>query len=199
MLNVYLLRHGETFWNADGNRYCGHTDLALTEKGIQQAQSVHKQVKDISFEAVYSSPLQRAVNTAGIASGRDDIITDEHLIEADFGNWEGKTKEQFIKENRGLWDNWLNDPLNSPAGGTGESASDIIGRVDKFFNSVHKKHPSGNIMVVAHNGVNRLYLAHKLGMDPKHYRKLVQDNSSITIFTLDDENELTLVRLNSKL
>lgn len=199
MLSVYLLRHGQTAWNADGNRYCGRTDLPLTQKGVQQAKSVSDQLKKIPFEAVYSSPLNRAVHTAQIASGRNNIITDDRLIEADFGQWEGKTKDQFIEENRELWDQWSNDPLNFHAGGTGETASAIIQRTDAFFDDLLKWHSSGNVLVVAHNGVNRLYLAHRLGMDPKYYRKLVQDNSSVTIFTLDGKGELTLVRLNSKI
>src|SRR5688500_12019612 len=99
MLNVYFLRHGQTAYNADNNRYCGRTDIPLTEKGIAQAELVQQQLKDISFDAVYSSPLQRAYRTAKIASGEKDVIKDDRLIEADFGGWEGKTKEEFIAEN----------------------------------------------------------------------------------------------------
>ncbi|MEJ7828784.1 MAG: histidine phosphatase family protein, partial [Segetibacter sp.] len=90
MLNIYLLRHGETAWNADGNRYCGRTDLPLTKKGIQQAELVYRHLKDYTFEAVYSSPLQRAYTTAKIACGDKEVIKDDRLIEADFGEWEGK-------------------------------------------------------------------------------------------------------------
>lgn len=197
MLNVYLLRHGETAWNADGNRYCGRTDLPLTERGVEQAHSVSRQLKDISFDAVYASPLQRACRTAQVASGGRDVITDERLIEADFGLWEGKTKEQFIEENEKLWAGWMKDPANSKAGGTGETARDVVRRVNAFYDSLLKKHSSGSVLVVAHNGVNRFYLAHKLGMDLKHYRKLVQYNSSVTLFALDGGGELTLMRLNS--
>src|SRR5690348_12200477 len=98
MLDVYLLRHGETQWNADGNRYCGRTDISLTKKGISQAELVHDQLKQIRFDAVYSSPLRRATYTAQIASGINEVITDKRLIEVDFGNWEGKTREEFISE-----------------------------------------------------------------------------------------------------
>jgi broad specificity phosphatase PhoE len=199
MLNVYFLRHGQTAYNADNNRYCGRTDIPLTEKGMTQAQSVHQQLKHISFDAVYASPLQRACVTAQIASGRNDVIKDGRLIEADFGEWEGKTREEFIAENETLWTNWINDPSISKAGGTGETAQLIIERVDDFFKEKLAQHRSGNIMVVAHNGVNRLYLAYKLGMPLKHYRKLLQDNSTITMFQLDERGELTLVHLNSKL
>ena len=198
MLNVYLLRHGQTEWNAAGNRYCGRTDIPLTETGISQAQVVRTQLGDVSFDAIYSSPLQRAYHTAQIAGGDREVIKDPRLIEADFGNWEGKTKEEFIEEDAGLWTNWSNDPATAKAGGTGETAQEIIMRVDDFFLSALRKHFPGNILVVGHNGVNRLYLAYKLSMELKHYRRIVQENSSVTLFTLDEKGELILKRLNSK-
>lgn len=200
MLNVYLLRHGQTQWNADGNRYCGRTDISLTDKGIDQAESVRDQLCDIAFDGVYSSPLQRAIFTARIASGLDEIITDPRLIEVHFGKWEGKTKEEFIAEDPVVWNNWCKDPGKTKAGGTGETALHVVKRVDDFFESALLKYPSGNILVVGHNGINRLYLSWKLGMDLKNYRRLVQENSSVTLFSLDEKNgELTLKLLNSRL
>lgn len=198
MLNIYLLRHGQTAWNADNNRYCGRTDIPLTDKGISQAEEVKRQMEGIELTAVYSSPLQRAYTTACIASGRD-AIKDDRLIEADFGNWETKTKEEFIAENESLWLDWMSDPAIHRAGGTGETGGEIVSRVDDFFHSLQQKYTSGNIMIVAHNGINRLYLAYKLGMPLKNYRQLVQENSSITRFILDQDGILTLALLNSKL
>lgn len=198
MLTIYLLRHGQTAWNADNNRYCGRTDIPLTAKGIGQAEEVKRQLEGIHFEKVYSSPLQRAFDTACIASGRE-VVKDDRLIEADFGAWETKTKEEFISENRLLWLNWMEDPAVHRAGGTGETGTEIVARVDAFFRSLQQAFPEGNIMVVGHNGINRLYLASKLGMPLKNYRQLVQQNSSVTSFTLDEDGTLTLQLLNSKL
>lgn len=199
MLNVYLLRHGETQYNADGNRYCGRTDIGLTEKGIGQANLVNTQLEGMSFDAVYSSPLKRALYTAEIASGTKTVKTDGRLIEVDFGDWEGKTKEEFIAENVGLWNDWMEDPAVAKAGGRGESASDVVNRVDDFYQEMMRKHFLGNILVVGHNGINRLYLAHKLGMPLKNYRRIVQENSAITLFSLDENGELNLKLLNSKI
>ncbi|MFT3826389.1 MAG: histidine phosphatase family protein [Chitinophagaceae bacterium] len=198
MLKIFLLRHGETAYNADNNRYCGRTDISLTEKGIGQTEEVRRQLEGIEFTAVYSSPLQRAFTTACLASGKE-AIKDDRLIEADFGNWEGKTKEEFIAENESLWLDWMKDPATHRAGGTGETGTEIVERVDDFFQALQKKYSAGNVMVVAHNGINRLYMAYKLGMPLKNYRQLVQQNSSITCFTLDDKGILTLELLNSKL
>ena len=129
MLNIYLLRHGETSYNADGNRYCGRTDIGLTPKGRQQAETVRQQLKDFKFDAVYSSPLERAYYTACIASGSDRVIKDARLIELDFGLWEGKTKEEFIAEDPAVWEEWVANPGISRAGRTGEHAGGVITRV----------------------------------------------------------------------
>ena len=198
LLNIYLLRHGETAWNADNNRYCGRSDIALTSKGIQQAAAVRDQLKHIAFTGIYSSPLERAFITAQIASGKE-VTKDTRLIEADFGQWEGKTKEEFINENTSSWNAWMNDPGSARAGVTGETGMDVVKRVDDFFNELTKQFTSGNFLIVAHNGVNRLYMSYKLGMPLKNYRQLVQLNSAITKFTLDENGLFVLQYLNSKL
>lgn len=199
MLTVYLLRHGETAWNADGNRYCGRTDLPLTDTGIHQAKMVSDQLKGMHFDAVFSSPLQRALQTAQIASGGKQVITDPRLIEIDFGMWEGKTKEQFIAENKSLWANWMNDPENSPAGGIGETAGSVVERVNEFYEDLRKKYPLGKVLVAGHNGINRFYLSHKLGMPLRNYRKFFLDNATITWFTLGDQDDFILRCLNGKI
>ena len=197
MLNIYLIRHGETAWNADNNRYCGRTDITLTEKGLKQAETLRQQLVSIKLDGVFSSPLQRAHTTAQIASGAS-VIKDDRLIEADFGMWEGKTKEEFMAENAQLWTNWMNDPANNRAGGTGETGAQIVQRVDDFFQSLQKQYSSGNFLVAAHNGVNRLYLSHKLGMPLSNYRRFFMENALPSMFTLEPNGEFVLRHLNSK-
>ncbi len=196
MLTIYLLRHGETRWNAEGNKYCGRTDLPLTEKGIDQAESVHRKLKGITFDACYSSPLKRSLHTARIVSGRSDVTTDSRLQEVDFGLWEGKPKEVFIPENKALWQSWITDPTNVQAGATGETAGQVVNRVDSFFQSLVADRQGQTILVTGHNGVNRLFLSYKLEMPLKNYQKFYLDNASVTIFTLDDKGAMILRSLN---
>lgn len=198
MLNVYLLRHGQTSWNADGNRYCGRTDVALTDVGIAQAQQVRHQLRNVDLDAVYSSPLARAWHTARIAGGDREVVKDDRLIEVDFGEWEGLTREEFITKDPDSWHAWAENPEVARAGGTGETGRDIIIRVNDFFEEMRTRHAGGKILVVGHNGINRLYLAYKLGMKLRDYRRIVQENSAVTLFTLDENGELTLQLLNSK-
>lgn len=202
MLQVYLLRHGQTSWNAAGNKYCGRTDIPLTSTGLAQANRARELLAEIELEKVYASPLERARHTAEIAANGKPVTTDPRLIEVDFGGWEGKTRTEFIAENPGLWDRWNHDPSNVPAGGTGETALEVVRRVDDFFRDAlqthgNRGHPK-NILVAGHNGINRLYLAWKLGMPLKNYRQLVQENSAITLFSLDENGTLTLHLLNSR-
>jgi len=200
MLTVYLLRHGETTWNADGNRYCGASDVELTPKGLEQALQAQKLLEGIRFDAVYSSPLQRAFITAQIASGKDpsEIIPVQELKEASFGSWEGKRREEFIAENPVLWEEWDRSPETARAGGTGDTAMEIVTKADAFFQRAYGSHPDGTILVVAHNAVNRFYLAYKLGMPLRYYRRIVQENSAVTRFTLDDRQEIALNQLNCR-
>lgn len=198
MLKVYLLRHGETSMNADGNRYCGRTDVELTEKGIGQANNVKEQVKDIQFDAVFCSPLIRSSATAKIAAEGNEIKEDARLIEVDFGNWEGKTREEFIAEDPDSWKQWNADPMIAKAGSTGETAKEVVERVNSFFEEVRNTYPNGTVMVVGHNGINRLFLAWKLSMELKNYRRILQENSAVTLFTLDQDNEMQIQLLNCR-
>lgn len=198
MLKIYLVRHGETTYNAEGNKYCGITNVELTKTGTLQAKKLGLLLKDIEFDAVYSSPLIRAHNTAKIAVPNEEIHIDPRLIELDFGDWEGKTRSEFIKENRALWDNWNDDPKTNPAGGSGETAGELILRLDGFLNELLTKHKKGNVLIVAHNGVNRFLMAHILGFDLKNYRKIIQENSSLTVLKYEKEEGFSLLKLNCR-
>lgn len=197
MLSVYLLRHGETAYNADGNRYCGRTDIPLTDKGVEQAQAVYQRLKGIALDAVYSSPLIRARRTAELTSGWEKVQTDQRLIEVDFGAWENKRREEFVAEDPQSWAAWSDDPEHHRAGNTGETGGEVIKRLDDFFTQMLSTHTGQTILVAGHNGTNRLYMAHKLSMPLKYYRRLLQENSAITLFQLDDNGEFTLKKLNA--
>ena len=197
MLHVYLLRHGETTYNADGNRYCGRSDAELTENGLAQAHRVASALQGIKIDAVYASPLARAYRTAEIACGnRLPVVREPRLIELDFGAWEGKTRAEFVADDPTLWEAWNNDPATAAAGGTGDTALQVVQRVDDFFAEMQRRHDGQTILVVAHNGVNRLYLAYKLGMPLRNYRRLVQENSAITLIRFGGDEPFALLKLN---
>ena len=94
----YLVRHGETKWNAV-DRICGRSDVPLSEAGRRQAKRLAERLKPISFDALYSSPLKRAIDTARFISERIGLepVLDDSLVELDYGQWEGKTLQEIIK------------------------------------------------------------------------------------------------------
>ena len=198
MVTICLLRHGETQYNADGNRYCGRTNVPLTAKGVSQAERVRELLKDYSFDAIFCSPLSRAKNTAEIASNNyGNIQVDNRLIEVDFGEWEGKRPEDFQSEDPESWHNWLDNPAENRAGRTGETATEIINRLNSFYNELIQKYDGKTVLVVGHNGINRFFMAYNLGMPLKNYRRIVQDNSALTLLTLSPNSGINLLKLNA--
>ncbi|PRD46556.1 histidine phosphatase family protein [Sphingobacterium haloxyli] len=198
MVTICLLRHGETSFNADGNRYCGRTDVDLTERGISQAKRMYESLERYRFDAVYSSPLQRARKTAEIVSGRaNNLFVDDRLIEVDFGEWEGLRPEEFQTNGAKSWENWLAAPERFAAGRTGETAMQVVSRLRSFYNELVANYSGKTVLVVGHNGVNRLFLASQLGMPLKNYRRLVQENSALTLLTLSRHQGCQLLKLNA--
>ena len=88
-MKIYLTRHGQTNLNKQ-ELMQGRTDEPLNETGIKQAEMARKNVENIHFDAVYSSPLIRAKKTASIIGNipEEEIIVDPRIIEADFGDYE---------------------------------------------------------------------------------------------------------------
>ncbi len=198
MLTIYLLRHGQTAYNADGNKYCGRTDVTLTEIGIQQAEKMHVLLKERKFDAIFSSPLVRALQTAKIATGRpENVQVDGRLMEIDFGEWEGRRPEEFQQTDPQSWNNWLEDPFDNRAGRTGESGAEVLERLNSFYNELLAKYDGKTVLVVGHNGINRFFMSSRLGMPLKNYRMLVQENSALTEVTIATDSRFNLLKLNA--
>jgi len=177
-----LVRHGETEWNAE-NRICGRTDVSLSEAGRRQAKSLAERLKPIPFEALYSSPLARALETARLISSSVGLepILDERLLELDYGQWEGKTLAEIIKYDPGTFRAWDADPAQfAPPGG--ESGLEAQQRVVAFLDFLAAKHPPGHVLVVFHKTVCRLAICHILGMSPSEYRgRLIVNNAALSL------------------
>lgn len=88
-MNIYVIRHGQTDYNLIG-KFQGQVDIPLNENGIAQAQKSAKELSEVKFDAVFSSPLKRALKTAQIVT-TTEIKVDNRIIERSFGLLEGKT------------------------------------------------------------------------------------------------------------
>ena len=89
---IYIVRHGQTDWNLEG-RYQGRIDIELNEKGIEQAEKIKEELKDLKFDKDFSSPLKRAYKTVQIITDKE-IITDDRIIERCNWELEGKLKSE---------------------------------------------------------------------------------------------------------
>jgi len=196
MAFFYFARHGETTWNALG-RWCGRTDVPLSDVGRRQAQLLAQRLKQISVDALYSSPLGRAMETAGIvgkAVGREPVA-DDRLVELNYGNWEGRTYEETRRDAPDVYAAWERNPA-SVAPPEGESGEQLIARVTPFLTVMAQKHPSGNVVVVCHRTVNRLIACHIMGAPLAEYRQRIpMDNAALNIFETR-EGKWQVVKLN---
>ncbi len=139
---IYIVRHGQTDWNLEG-RYAGRKDVELNAKGIEQAESIQKELKNVKFDKVISSPLKRAYKTATIITN-SEITVDERIIERCNGKLEGKLKGECPQ----------NIDFNDPNIGLGiESIIDFRGRIFNFFDEITEKYKNQNVLVVTHAGV----------------------------------------------
>jgi broad specificity phosphatase PhoE len=178
----YLVRHGESAWNAE-NRLCGRSDVPLSEAGRRQAECVAERLKATPFEAFYSSPLVRALETARLISesvGLDPVV-DPRLVELDYGQWEGETMAEVIAGDPEAFHAWEANPARlAPPGG--ESGLEARQRVVLFLDFAAAKHPQGHVLVVFHKTVCRLAICHALGIETSEYRRrLVLHNAALSI------------------
>jgi probable phosphoglycerate mutase len=136
---LLLVRHGETDWNAVG-RLQGHTDRPLSDFGRRQAQQLAEELADEPLDAIYSSDLARARETAEIAGGRLGlpVVLDPGLREKDWGTWEGLTS---VERDRVEF--------------VGESTEAHQARILQALTEIAGRHPGGRVLVVTHGGSMR--------------------------------------------
>ena len=96
MTKLIIVRHGQTLWNLE-RKYQGHSDIALTDTGLKQAQAVAERLAEEAVAAVYASDLSRAYKTAGYIAAKHNLTvhTVPELREIKFGDWEGLTYEEI--------------------------------------------------------------------------------------------------------
>ena len=187
-MELYIFRHGRTVWNAAG-KIQGSTDIELTEEGRQMAEETAKNIENIHFDAIYSSPLKRAYETACILKGNRqmEVVKDDRLRELNFGVLEG-TSFMNIKEGGadGRYSVFFTRPelYERPEGG--ESLEELCERGHSFLEMLYETYPEdARIMIVAHGAMNKALLKNIRGLEMKDlwYGRLPQ-NCAATIVKL---------------
>ncbi len=181
---VYLVRHGESAWNAQG-RYQGRLDAPLSELGLRQADLLARRLASVRLDAVYSAPLQRARVTAErIAAPHGLPVTDEpRLTEIDHGEWNGMLRsdvESRYPEMARLWRE-SSDKVRMPGG---ESLADVRRRATAALDAIVLAHPNHAVLVVSHHAVLKVVLGTLLGMGLDGFWALDADQASVSIADL---------------
>jgi broad specificity phosphatase PhoE len=158
---LYLIRHGETDWNMEG-RWQGHADVPLNEIGRRQAQLLaqHLAAEGVHFDAIYSSDLARAYQTAWEigAAVRVAVQLLPSLREIDLGTWSGLTYQE-IRERYPIECKLLEQGQDIPRGGA-ESMAAMQQRVVEAVDAIAGHHRGETLALVTHGGCIRAMLAH---------------------------------------
>lgn len=201
MTRIYLLRHGATALNRMvPYRLQGRaTDVSLDDEGREQARRAAGALAGLRLEAIYASPMRRAVETGqAIAEPRGLAVTTvPELTEADVGRWEGKSWDEVAAEDPELYRQFMERPGTTPYAG-GESFLDVQHRAVPALARLAARHPGGRIVVVGHNVVNRAYLASVLALPIDRARGIRQENGGISVIDYE-EGQPRLVTLNAAL
>lgn len=132
MAGIYIVRHGETEWNAEG-RIQGHTDIGLSDRGREQAQATARRLAEVPFAVAYSSDMSRTRDTARIILGERDIPLHSvpELREYHKGVFEGLTVQQYRQRYPEQYRaSLVNDPDFAPTGG--ETIRQSTARLTEF-------------------------------------------------------------------
>jgi broad specificity phosphatase PhoE len=185
MAKLILVRHGETVWNVE-KIYRGRADVNLDEVGIEQAELLGKYLSNWELEAIYSSPLRRALDTANIIAHYQKIVVHiaEGLIDFDYGEWQSLPEQEAKGLYPTLHNEWHNNPHKVKMPG-GESLEDVRRRAIEVVSDVLSKY-QGSVVLVSHRVVNKVLICSLLGLDNSYFWNIKQDVGGITIFNYVD-------------
>jgi alpha-ribazole phosphatase len=198
MLHLYLVRHGQTDWNAQ-QRYQGHSDLPLNQTGSQQARQLAERLQAQTFDIVLSSDLQRALQTAEILIGSRQIKLqpDPRLREMNFGMLEGHTFDQARERWPEIITKWLADYNQPPEGG--ERIDEFELRVSRFYTELRQSYAEKTVLIVAHGGSLREIIRRLLGTPSGPARWFSLEHASLTeaqIFPAQDLEQAESIIIN---
>jgi probable phosphoglycerate mutase len=174
-----VIRHGETAWNAQG-RIQGHLDSPLNEEGLAQALMVGERMAHERFDALYSSDLGRALQTAQPIADRTghEIVRNPRLRERHLGIFQGLTSAECERDHPADYRRFHGrDPDHQVPGG--ESIRQVVQRVSDEFTALAARHPTGRLVVVTHGGILDALYRFARGMPLNRPRDFPVYNASI--------------------
>ena len=211
-LRLLLVRHGLSSFNKE-RRIQGRDDLSnLSEEGHEQARALGRSLQDVSIQAVYSSPLQRAAaTTASLLETQGgqapDPVFDDGLLEVDLEPWSGQTIDELMQGSTEAYKIWKQRPmeleLQRRDGSSYKPLPELMEQARGFISTLLERHPAnGNdtVLVVAHNAILRCLMLVLLGEPDHGFRRLRVDNTSLSVFNIrpgDNGPQVQIECLNS--
>jgi probable phosphoglycerate mutase len=166
---IWLFRHGETEWSRSG-QHTGRTDLPLTEAGQQRAEALGRHLAGRRFALVLSSPLVRALDTCRLAGYGDQVQLTDHLLEWDYGAYEGR-RTVDIRKDRPDWLLWKDGVPG------GETAEQIGARAEAVL--ARAVAADGDVALFSHGHMLRVVGACWLGLGPVGGQLLALDTAAL--------------------
>jgi broad specificity phosphatase PhoE len=178
-----FVRHGETDWNRE-KRVQGSKGAPMNQAGHEQAKGLARQLWEVPIQALYSSALPRAVETASYVAGphRVNVITDPRLNEIHHGDWEGLAESEL--PDLDLYRRWREDPSSCTLPGA-EPLAAVHDRAVQAMRDIAAKHPAseGLVAVVSHQIVLALLKCHILDRPWSQIRRLALGVASYDVLT----------------
>jgi len=192
MVEIILVRHGETAHNA-AETFRGRADIPLNNHGLQQAKLLGEYLKNEKIDAVYSGPLQRAIDTAkAIAGGHGlDINITESLNDIDCGEWEGLSLKAVKEKYEETYQDWLDTPEQVRLPG-GESLNEVRGRAWPFIQDLVLRMGEGKIVLVSHRAVHKVLISAFLCLDNTAFWNFKLDTAGLTRFMVDGKRAVMI-------
>lgn len=194
MLNVYIVRHGQTDTNKSLAINGSGTNLPLNETGTKQVETLRDSFDIDKIDYVYASPLTRAKQTAEILDqGKHNIIYDDRLKEMDYGNWDGALASEIHQKYPQAFDElgYFNESYSDYC--TGESYDHLSNRLMNLWHEIVDKHVDESIMLVFHGTASRSLVQHVLE-SPKIAAIGEMQNAGVTKISVDNDSKKAFLR-----
>jgi probable phosphoglycerate mutase len=191
----FLIRHASC--NGLGQKLWGRTPgVCLNETGRSQAQRLAEQFNGIKLQAIYSSPLERAIDTAETLarSMNLDLKLNPALNEIDYGDWTGKTFDILCTDERWRRYNARRSTTVIPGG---ESFLDVQNRVVKELDVLSHQHGNAHVALVSHADIIRAAVAHFTATPIDMIERIKISPCSVSVLALDEESA-TLLTINNR-
>ena len=193
---IYLIRHGECAGNRQG-LFRGRYDFPLNEVGRKQAESLARELKDVNLDAIYSSPLSRATQTAkAICEGRGiEPIVEQGFNNISLGSWEGKPKKEIAERVPKEFRLWRTEPEKLRMEGA-ETLAQVQKRAVNTLIRITKERVGGGFAVLTHRAVIKPLIAGILGIPAPYFWKLHPETASYSIIEHNPQRGYALTLFN---